>query len=83
MAAQIRPPTPTAAALRPVAPLASCSVCGSHEIAVDEVYERGLWRLSTCRRCENLWTEGPFGGPRAPQAVRPRRTRSRTHAAAA
>ncbi|RIK99927.1 MAG: hypothetical protein DCC71_19735 [Proteobacteria bacterium] len=64
-----------ARALRPVAPLAACGVCGSHEIAVDEVYERGLWRLSTCRRCENLWTEGPFAGPRGPVAARPRRAR--------
>lgn len=45
-----------------------CGVCGSHEIAVDEVWERGLWLLSTCGRCENLWTEGPLGEPRGPVA---------------
>jgi hypothetical protein len=46
----------------------SCTVCGSAEIAVDEVYERGLWRLSECRRCAHQWTDGPFGGPRGPVA---------------
>ena len=45
-----------------------CAVCGSDQVAVDEVYERGLWRLSECRRCENQWTDGPFGGPRGPVA---------------
>ena len=51
----------------PVA-LTCCGVCGSDEIAVDEVWERGLLRLSECRRCENVWTEGPFVGPRGPVA---------------
>jgi hypothetical protein len=47
----------------------SCTVCGSAEIAVDEVRERrGLWRLSECRRCAHQWTDGPFGGPRGPVA---------------
>lgn len=46
----------------------ACSICGSHEVAVDEVYERGHWRLSECRRCENQWMDGPFGGPRRPLA---------------
>jgi len=48
--------------------LACCGVCGSDEVAVDEVWERGLLRLSECHRCENVWTEGPFGGPRGPVA---------------
>jgi hypothetical protein len=43
-------------------------VCGSDQIAVDEVWERGLWQLSECRRCEHQWTDGPFGGPRGPVA---------------
>jgi hypothetical protein len=43
-------------------------VCGSDEVAVDEVWQRGLLRLSECRRCENVWTDGPFGGPRGPVA---------------
>jgi len=47
---------------------ACCSVCGSHEIATDEVHERGLLLLSECRRCENRWTEGPFERPRRPLA---------------
>lgn len=50
------------------APAQACSICGSHEIAVDEVYEHGHWRLSECRRCENQWTDGPSGGPRRPLA---------------
>jgi len=55
------------ARLAPIAP--SCAVCGSAEIAVDEVREaRGLWRLSECRRCAHQWTDGPFGGPRGPVA---------------
>jgi len=52
----------------PAATPACCSVCGSNEIAVDEVWERGLWLLSQCGRCENRWTEGPIGGPRGPVA---------------
>jgi hypothetical protein len=46
-----------------------CSVCGSNEIALDEVWERrGLWLLAECGRCANQWTEGPLGGPRGPVA---------------
>jgi hypothetical protein len=58
-------------------------VCGCDEVAVDEVYERGLWRLSECRRCENVWTDGPFGGPRGPVAARVRARRSAAHDVAA
>jgi hypothetical protein len=36
-------------------------VCGSSDVAIDEVFERGLWRLGECRRCHHRWTEGPFG----------------------
>lgn len=50
------------------AALPCCSVCGSDQVATDEVWERGLWRLSECRRCANQWTDGPFGGPRGPVA---------------
>jgi hypothetical protein len=46
----------------------TCSVCGGADVAVDEVFERGLWLLAECRRCENQWTEGPLGGPRGPIA---------------
>jgi len=46
----------------------TCSVCGGADVAVDEVFERGLWLLAECRRCENQWTEGPLGGPRGPVA---------------
>jgi hypothetical protein len=63
MASTLRSPQ-----LQAPAPLACCGVCGSDQIAVDEVWERGLLRLSECRRCENVWTEGPFGGPRGPVA---------------
>lgn len=63
MASTLRSPQLSA----PVA-LTCCGVCGSDEIAVDEVWERGLLRLSECRRCENVWTEGPFVGPRGPVA---------------
>jgi hypothetical protein len=45
-----------------------CSVCGGADVAVDEVFERGLWLLAECRRCENQWTEGPQDGPRGPIA---------------
>jgi len=41
-----------------------CSVCGGSDVAIDEVFERGLWLLSECRRCEHQWTEGPLGSPR-------------------
>lgn len=56
-------------------PLSYCGVCGSDEVAVDEVYDRGLLRLSECRRCENVWTDGPYGGPRGPVAARARTPR--------
>ena len=52
---------------RAIAPQ-TCSVCGGADVAVDEVFERGLWLLAECRRCENQWTEGPLGGPRGPVA---------------
>ncbi len=44
----------------------SCSVCGGSDVAIDEVFERGLWLLSECRRCQHQWTEGPLGSPRGP-----------------
>jgi hypothetical protein len=47
-------------------PPQTCSVCGGADVAVDEVFERGLWLLAECRRCENQWTEGPLGGSRGP-----------------
>ena len=53
-----------------------CSVCGGADVAIDEVFERGLWLLAECRRCEHQWTEGPLGGPRGPVA-RARRGRDR------
>lgn len=43
-----------------------CSVCGGADVAIDEVFERGLWLLSECRRCQHQWTEGPLGGSREP-----------------
>jgi hypothetical protein len=43
-------------------------VCGSDQVAVDEVWERGLWLLSQCRRCGDRWTEGPLGAPIGPRA---------------
>jgi hypothetical protein len=46
----------------------TCSVCGGTDVALDEVFERGLWLLAECRRCEHQWTEGPVGGPRGPVA---------------
>ena len=66
----------------PAATPSCCTVCGSDQVAVDEVYERGLWRLSECRRCEHQWTDGPFGGPRGPVA-RVLALPSEAHAAAA
>jgi hypothetical protein len=41
-------------------PSAPCGVCGCVEIRTDEVFDRGLWRLAECRRCQSRWTEGPF-----------------------
>jgi len=50
------------ASLTPRAPSpGACAVCGSSDVAIDEVFERGLWRLGECRRCHHRWTEGPFG----------------------
>jgi len=43
-----------------------CGVCGASDVAIDEVFERGLWLLSECRRCEHQWTKGPLGSPRGP-----------------
>jgi hypothetical protein len=43
-----------------------CGVCGGSDVAIDEVFERGLWLLSECRRCQHQWTEGPLGSPRGP-----------------
>ncbi|MBS1107057.1 MAG: hypothetical protein H6Q91_2559 [Deltaproteobacteria bacterium] len=45
-----------------------CGVCGGSDVAIDEVFERGLWLLHECRRCQNQWTEGPLGSPRGPVA---------------
>ena len=53
---------PTARAIIPK----TCSVCGGSDVAIDEVFERGLWLLSECRRCAHQWTEGPLGSPRGP-----------------
>ena len=55
-----------------------CAVCGSPDVFIDEVYERGLWRLGECTRCRHRWTEGPFG--RGPLQV-VRRARSESAAA--
>jgi hypothetical protein len=52
-----------------------CAVCGSPDVCIDEVYERGLWRLGECTRCRHRWTEGPFGrGPL--RVVRPAHSES-------
>jgi hypothetical protein len=51
-------------------------VCGSDQVATDEVWRRGLWLLAECGRCANRWTEGPLDGPRGPVA----RARSRGRA---
>jgi len=40
-----------------------CGVCGGSDVAIDEVFERGLWLLHECRRCQHRWTEGPLGAP--------------------
>jgi len=45
-----------------------CGVCGGSEVAIDEVFERGLWLLHECRRCQHQWTDGPLGSPRGPVA---------------
>ena len=46
----------------------TCGVCGGSDVAIDEVFERGLWLLHECARCRNQWTEGPLGSPRGPVA---------------
>ncbi|HTY18325.1 MAG TPA: hypothetical protein VMH82_11410 [Myxococcota bacterium] len=38
----------------------ACGICGSLDVAIDEVIDRGLWRLGECRRCRDRWTEGPL-----------------------
>jgi hypothetical protein len=43
-----------------------CGVCGGSDVAIDEVFERGLWLLHECRRCQHRWTDGPLGSPRGP-----------------
>ncbi len=50
-----------------------CAVCGSPEIASDEVMHRGLWLLGECCRCGHRWTERPsLDGPLpAPASLRP------------
>ncbi|MDJ0870024.1 MAG: hypothetical protein QNK03_28295, partial [Myxococcota bacterium] len=59
-------------------PSGACAVCGSREIEADEVTERGVLRLSECRRCLHRWTEsvapareaGPLAaGPRVAEVV--------------
>ena len=52
-----------------------CAFCGSRDVCTDEVYERGLWRLSECTRCHHRWTEGPIGGGPL-RVVRPARSES-------
>jgi hypothetical protein len=39
---------------------ASCAVCGSEDLAMDEVLERGRWLLGECGRCRHRWTVGPL-----------------------
>ena len=70
------------ATLTPRSAAQACAVCGSTDVAIDEVFERGLWLLSECRRCAHQWTEGPFGGPRGPVARR-QPSAPQEHAAAA
>jgi hypothetical protein len=52
-------------------PEIACAVCGSPDVGIDEVFERGLWRLGECRRCCHRWTEGPLGrgAPRSARAI--------------
>ena len=45
-----------------------CGVCGGSDVESDEVFERGLWLLHECRRCQHQWTDGPLGSPRGPVA---------------
>ena len=46
----------------------TCGVCGGSDVAIDEVFERGLWLLHECARCRHQWTEGPLGRPHGPVA---------------
>lgn len=78
--ARIHPRSQRRSAL--AASLPCCAVCGSDQVATDEVWEHGLWQLSECRRCANQWTDGPFGGPRRPVA-RVVAARPESHAEAA
>ena len=55
-----------------------CAVCDSTDLGIDEVFERGLWRLGECRRCHHRWTEGPQAPPPVAAA---RRVRSQSAAA--
>jgi hypothetical protein len=68
------PSTPPRAVVGPDAPAdrTACAVCGSPDIAADEVLHRGLWLLGECGRCGHRWTAGPFAGPLpAPAILRP------------
>ena len=38
----------------------SCRLCGSLEIAVDEVLDAGVLQLAECARCGHRWTERPL-----------------------
>lgn len=60
----------------------SCGVCGGSDVATDEVFERGLWLLSECRRCQHQWTEGPLVNARG-AVVRAVAARVDQHVAAA
>lgn len=37
----------------------TCGVCGSHDVWVDEVLERGVLALAECARCDYRWTWHP------------------------
>ena len=43
----------------PVPAAIPCQVCGSHEVRVDEVLERGVLALAECARCDFRWTWRP------------------------
>jgi hypothetical protein len=48
----------------------ACAICGSGDVALDEAFDRGLWMLAECRRCQHRWTEGPSApGGSAPWAA--------------
>ena len=66
------PPTRPVVAAVALPRRTDCAVCGSPEIAADEVLHGGLWLLGECRRCGHRWTAGPFDGPLpAPASLRP------------